>query len=407
MGIPIARVLGIEIRVSVAWVFVLAIVAVIAVGQLAAIDPDLPAPTAWILGGVVAFGFFMSSVSHDLAHAIVARRRGVAVDAIAVSFFGGSTPLDPASPDPRQDVVIAASGPAVSLGIAFVLLGLTAVTTALGEGFEPATGVLAVLVFLNLVLGLVNLVPAYPLDGGRIVRDLAWRRSGSEATGWQVAARSGRISGVIAIVAGIGILLVQGGATGAMLALTGWFLILSANALRERVRLEGLVRGRTVAEAMEPDPITVSPGLTVDTFAAQLLDRGSPLTAVPVVRGEEIVGLLGVRQVQALRRSSWTSKRVEEVMVRPPALELLAPTGSLKEGLERLYRAGLDGLPVVADGALVGVLTRSSIGGFLRALQGKTDPERGSAGGSDAPPAPPEPPGPPGPPAAPPSGTPE
>ncbi|HXG25790.1 MAG TPA: site-2 protease family protein [Candidatus Binatia bacterium] len=375
MGIPIARVLGIEIRVSLAWVVVLAIVTVIAFSQLTEIDPELSGPKGWLLGGIVAFGFFMSSLSHDLAHAIVARRRGVTVDAIAVSFFGGSTPLDPASPDPRHDVVIAASGPAISLGIAFTLLGLTTGTSALGEGFEPATGVLAVLVFLNLVLGVVNLVPAYPLDGGRIVRDLAWRRTGSEEAGWRVASRTGRLSGIVAILAGIAILLLQGGATGAMLALTGWFLILSANALRQRARLETLVRGRTVGEAMEPDPITVSPGLTVDTFAAQLLDRGTPLTAVPVVRGNEIVGLLGARQVQALRRSAWTTKRVEEVMVRPPALQLLSPSGSLKEALERLYRLGLDGLPVVADGELVGVLTRSSVGGFLRRLQGKPDPE--------------------------------
>jgi Zn-dependent protease/CBS domain-containing protein len=369
MGIPIARVFGIEIRVSLAWAIVLALVAVIAVGQLTAVDPGLSTELAWILGGVVAFGFFISSVAHDLAHAIVARRRGVEVSSIAVSFFGGSTPLDPASPDPRHDVVIAFAGPLVSIGLAAGLFALALGTSLAGGSLGAATGVLIVLVFLNLVLGAVNLVPAYPLDGGRIVRDLAWSRSGSESKGWAVAARSGRITGFVVVAVGLVVLFALEGPTGAMLALTGWFLILSANALRERVKLEDLVRGRTVADAMETDPVTVTPTLTVDTFASQLLDGSSPLTAVPVVQDERLVGLLGVRQVRTIRRDAWTTKRVEEVMVRPPKLEVLSPTGTLKDGLERVHRAGLDGLPVVDDGRLVGVLTRRSVGVLLREAQ--------------------------------------
>ena len=374
MGIPIARVFGIEIRVTMGWTVVLAVVAVIAVGQLTAVDPDLPSHLAWILGGIVAFGFFLSSVSHDLAHAIVARRRGVEVSSVLVSFFGGATPLDPTSPDPRHDVAIAASGPLTSIVIGLVLLALTAGATALGEDFSAAVGVLAVLVFLNLVLGVVNLVPAYPLDGGRIVRDLAWRRSGSERTGWSAAARTGRLSGFAVIGAGLAFLLFDGGPMGVMLALTGWFLILSANALRDRVRLDDLIGGATVAEAMETDPVTVSPSLTVDTFASQLLDGESPLTAVPVVDGDEIVGVLGVRQVRGMRRDQWLTTRVEDVMIKPPKVSFLAPDGAMKEGLERIHKAGVDGLPVVDDGKLVGMLTRLGVGTFIRGRQGKTPP---------------------------------
>jgi Zn-dependent protease/CBS domain-containing protein len=372
MGVPIARVFGIEIRVSLGWTVVLGVVAVIAVGQLTAVDPDLPSHIAWILGAVVALGFFLSSVTHDMAHAIVARRRGVAVTSILVSFFGGSTPLDPTSPDPRQDVAIAASGPIASLGIALSLLGLTAGATALGDDYSAAAGVLAVLVFLNLVLGVVNLVPAYPLDGGRIVRDLAWRRSGSERTGWRAASRSGRLSGFVVIGAGIAFLMFEPGPMGAMLALTGWFLILSANALRDRVRLDDLVGGHTVAEAMEGEPVTVSPSLTVDTFASQLLDGESPLTALPVVEGDEIVGVLGVRQVRGMRRDQWATTRVADVMVGPPKLSLLVPDGAMKDGLERIHRAGVDGLPVVEDGRLVGMLTRLGVGTFIKARQTDT-----------------------------------
>jgi len=365
MGIPIARVFGIEIRMQFGWVFVLALVAAIAVGELVVIDPSLDGPVGWLLGAVVAAGFFLSSVSHDLAHALVARRRGVDVAAIAVSFFGGATPLDPGSTNPRDDVAIAASGPLTSIGISAVLFAITvAVVAATGE-FGAVPGVLIVLVFLNLVLGVVNLVPAYPLDGGRIVRDLAWRRSGSERTGWQVAARSGRLTGFVITGVGIGYLAFEIGFTGLMIAVTGWFFVLSSNTVRDRVRLDDILGGHAVREAMDEDPPTVSPNLTVDTFASQLLDAESPIFAVPVVEGDAIVGLLGPIQIRRLRQAAWTTTRVDGVMARPPRLVLLSPDEPLRPALERIYRAGLDGLPVAVDGRLVGVLTRHGVGRFV------------------------------------------
>jgi CBS domain-containing protein len=121
---------------------------------------------------------------------------------------------------------------------------------------------------------------------------------------------------------------------------------------------------------MEPDPITVHPGLTIDTFASQLLDGQSPMTAVPVVEGERVVGLLGVGQVRRIRRDRWTQTRVEEVMAKPPKLDFLAPGDQLDDALQQLQRAGLDGMPVLEDGRLIGVLTRRSIGRMVQARKG-------------------------------------
>lgn len=394
MGIPIARIFGIEIRVQLGWVVVLALIAVVAVGQLTELNPEIEELAAWVLGAVVALGFFISSVSHDLAHALVARRRGIDVRSIAVSFFGGATPLDPTSPDPGDDVAIAASGPLVSIGIGVVLFALTLGATALGDGFSAVAGVLAVLVFLNLLLGLVNLVPAYPLDGGRIVRDLAWRRSGSERSGWRAAAMTGRLTGMMVIGVGVAYLVVEPDATGAMIALTGWFLVLSANSVRDRVKLDDLVGDHRVLDAMEPTPATVSPNLTVDTFAAQLLDGESPMTAVPVVQGDVVLGILGVGQIRRIRRSNWPNTRVEDVMATPPKMSFLAPADTLKQALERLHRSGLDGLPVLEDGRLIGMLTRRGVGRFVH---DRTETPKGpeSAKGTEAPegPTPPKDPG--------------
>lgn len=395
MGVPIARIFGIEIRVQMSWVFVLALVSVIAVGELDAIDPGLEDVVSWALGALVAAGFFISSVAHDLAHALVARRRGVEVKAIGVSFFGSATPLDPQSPIPGDDAAIAASGPLVSLGLAAGLFALTVGAIAASGEFNAAAGVLIVLVFLNLIVGLVNLVPAYPLDGGRIVRDLVWRRTGSETNGWRAAARTGRLTGMVIAGIGIAYLAFEISVTGVMIALTGWFFVMSANTVRDRLKLEEILGDRVVREAMDANPPTVTPGLTVDTFAAQLLDIESPLFAVPVVEGDAVVGILGPIQLRRMRRSDWGTTRVGDVMATPPKLTTLTPDEPMRPALERMYRAGLDGLPVLEDGKLVGVLTRQGVGRFVAKARGRLVDERDGGNGTDRP-GRPEPPAAPG-----------
>lgn len=370
LGVPIARILGIEIRVQFSWVIILALVAVIANGQLNQVDPTLGAIEAWVLGGLVALGFFASSVAHDLAHAVVARRRGIDVQSIGVSFFGGATSLDPSSSNPGDDAAIAASGPIASLLLGGVFFALMVVAIVIEGEFTAASGVLALMIFLNLVLGVLTLVPAYPLDGGRLVRDLAWRRSGSERSGWSAASQSGRLTGLAMIGFGIVLFLAGGDMTGALIALTGWFFVMSANTLRDRVRLDDLIGGRTVRDAMEPATATVSRHLTVDTFAAQLLGGESSVTAVPVVDGDAVVGILGVSQVRRLRPVELTTTRVEDVMVKPPKLVILSPADPLKQGLERIYKANVDGLPVLDDGRLVGVLTKRGVGAFIHGTPG-------------------------------------
>jgi Zn-dependent protease/predicted transcriptional regulator len=363
IGVPIARILGIEIRVQLAWILPLALVAVLAVDEIQTTSPALEPLTAWGLGAMVAAAFFLSSLVHDLVHAVVARSRGIQVSAIAVSFFGGSTPLDPTAPNPRDDLAIAASGPLASLAIA----GASGVLAVVAAGLGGDLGLLAVplvaLLVLNAILGGINLVPAYPLDGGRIIRAIAWRRTGSEVSGWRAAVLSGRISGFAGVIIGLAILLFLGSTTdGAMIALSGWFLILSARTIRDRLRVDELIGDLHVRDAMEPATITVHSGLTLDTFASQLMDGASTTTAVPVTDDDRVVGLVGLRQVNRLRRDKWPETRVGDVMVKPPRLPLLGPDDPLPTAVAGLQRANVDGLPVLADGRLVGLVTRPGVG---------------------------------------------
>jgi Zn-dependent protease len=381
IGIPIARVLGIEIRVQLGWVFVLAIIGALAVAQLQAPPARVEPAVAWLLGGLVAAGFFVSSTIHELVHALMARSRGIDVPAIAVSFFGGSTPLDPIARSARDDLAIALAGPLASLAVAAVC-GLVGVVAETVWGDASIVTILAALVVLNLLLGGVNLVPAYPLDGGRVVRALAWARSGSERAGWRAAALSGRLTGLVAIGFGFIAIAFGGQWDGAMIALSGWFLVLSARSIGDLARIEELIGGQTVGDAMEPVTVTVHRSLSLDTFADQLVDGTAATVAVPVVEDEAIVGLVGLRQVRGVRRDRWPTTRVEDVMVRPPRLTLLKPEDELAPSVAAISRALVDGLPVVGpDGRLTGILTRAGVRAFAARRRGLAGAAGGDRGG--------------------------
>jgi Zn-dependent protease/CBS domain-containing protein len=375
IGVPVARIFGIEVRVQLGWILILALIAALAVSEIESMLPALGTVATWGVGAVVAGGFFLSSAAHDLAHALVARRRGVPVPSIAVSFFGGVTAYDPSAENANDDLAIAASGPLMSLGIAGAT-GLVAAAAASQEALQVIAVVFAAMLVLNLIIGGINLVPAYPLDGGRIVRAIAWRRSGNERSGWRAASQTGQLSGFVAIGAGV-LLVLSGNVTnGAMVALSGWFLILSARTIRDRLRVEDLIGGLSVADAMDPPGATVHSGLTIDTFAGQLLDGESGVAAVPVTDGDEVVGVVGVRQVRRLRRDRWPTSRVEDVMVKPPRLTFLSPNEDLATAAGTLTKSGADGLPVMVDGRLEGMLTRRSIGRVVAERMPKTEPRR-------------------------------
>jgi Zn-dependent protease/CBS domain-containing protein len=381
-GIPIGRIAGVEIQVQVAWILVLALIAALALSQLQEVATAVAEPVRWLLAALVALGFFVSAVAHDLAHALVARSRGVTVRYILISFFGGAAPDEPSAKRPQDDFAIAVIGPAVSLLLGIVLAIAAYGSAALGGPVaDAASPLLYVIAVLNLLLGGVNLVPAYPLDGGRLVRDAAWWRSGDEKVGWKVAARIGRLTAFMLL--GLGLLWAAIGDTGngAFIAISGWFLFLSARAIRERVRVDELIGDLHVEDAIERDVPSIGPGLTLDTFAQQLLGEETPTTVVPVMRDDELLGVVGVAQVRRIAESRWPATRVEDVMLKPPRLVMLAPGDTLLSGFERIRRARSDGLPVIGPDGLVGLLTLRSIGAIVRQRMGGPPAASAAIGG--------------------------
>jgi Zn-dependent protease/predicted transcriptional regulator len=365
-GVPVARLFGFEVRLHLSWIFIVAIVTVTVAGRLTEFQPTIDPALAWAIGLVGSLGFMLTVIAHELAHAVAARRDGAEATSIVVHFIGSPTAVDVVASSPRAEAIVALAGPLASAAIGAVLAALAFVMLAAAGPFGPVADVLVIVGALDLILAGVSLMPAFPLDGGRLVRAAAWARTHDQRAGTRVAGAVGRWSGRLLLIVGLGIILAGDTLDGIMIGLVGWFLMASARSVERWLVLDDLVQGIRVGEAMEQQLETVSPQLTLDTFASSILD-GSVGPALPVVHDDLVVGIVGLAQVRAIPQRSWPSTRTEDVMVGGDDLPQAAPDERLTVALERLRRSHLDGLPVLDGTTLRGVLTRRSIAQILHA----------------------------------------
>ena len=364
-ALPIARLFGFEIRVHVSWAIILAVIAVTVVTQVGTMAPESSAALRWTLGAVVAGAFLISALAHELGHAIAARRFGAPGKTVVIYFFGGAATPTLEMKTPREEIVAALAGPLVSLLIGAILMAVARLGSALGGDAPEIVGQVALVVgVLNLALGLVNLLPAFPLDGGRVARAIGWARTGEPERGLRVAARVGRWIGIGLGVVGVVLILTMDSADGLMVALAGWFLVSSSRAVERTAAVDALLRGLRVGDVMDREVKSVPAGLTLDTFAAQVLDL--PGGSLPVVDGMNLVGVLGERQVRRVRRDKWSATRAGDLMTAAAGLPAIDPETTLRAAIDHLHRMGLDGLPVLEAGRLAGVVTRRAVAEAIR-----------------------------------------
>jgi Zn-dependent protease/CBS domain-containing protein len=377
-GLPVGRVFGIEVRVSFAWAFLLAVVTFIGSQQAAASAPELGVPLQWLVGLLVAAVFLATVVAHELTHALVGRRFGVPTSGITLDFIGGLAPLSIEASRPRDELAIALAGPLVSLGVALVSLPVALIAGTSGSAAGGVAGGVLVVGGLNLLIAALSLLPGMPLDGGRAVRALAWARSGDRYQAAMATARVGRLAGWATVGVGVALAFADMITGGLLVLCLGWLLITGGKTLDKRLRLELLLQGASVSDATRSEVPRVDPALTVDTFAARL-EGDEGYTCLPVMEGDTPLGVIGARRLQRLGRARYAATRAADVMASPPAARFLAPGEDLWPAVEMMDRQGLDGLAVVADGRFQGMVTRESIGDLILRRTGGVEPA-GSTG---------------------------
>jgi Zn-dependent protease/CBS domain-containing protein len=358
----LGRIADIAIGIHYTWLFAFGLVAwSLAGGFFPANYPGWDPATYWLLGIGCALALFGSVLVHELSHSLVARARGQAVRGITLFIFGGISNLETESEEPRDEFIISIVGPLTS----FVLAALFWLALkALSPGNSPLGAALAYLALINLLLGGFNLVPGFPLDGGRVLRSIVWAVSGSLRRATDIASFVGQGVGWLLILWGVSRIFGGDFLGGLWIAFIGWFLNNAAEATRQQQALNENLRGISAARLMNPHPPVASPEMAVQEFVFdRVLRQGE--RAVLVADGRRLLGIVSITDAKRLPQEAWAGMPVREIMTQVP-LKTVSADADLNAALKLLVDGTLNQLPVVDDGQVVGLLSRSDILRFLQ-----------------------------------------
>jgi Zn-dependent protease/predicted transcriptional regulator len=383
-GVHIGRIFGINIQIDWSWVFIFLLVTwSLAVGLFPSWHPDWSPALSWVVALSASILFFASVLIHELAHSLVAKAKGLPVRRIILFLFGGVSNIEREPPSPKAEFIITIVGPVTSLALgAFFLMlsrfSIGGLSTVLPESSEmvsqlsPLSTLLLWLGSINILLGIFNLIPGFPLDGGRVLRSLLWMATGSlrKATRW--ASGTGQAIAWIFIVTGVVMIFGAqipffgtGLINGLWLILIGWFLNGAAIAGYRQIVIRDLLEDVPVERLMRSEVPVVPPDLSVSDLVYQWI-IGTDERAFPVLAGERLVGLVCLEDARKLPREAWNSTTVEQIMTRAEQLDVVSPREDANEAFEKLTRRDVRQVPVIQDGHLVGLLRRRDIVKWLQ-----------------------------------------
>jgi Zn-dependent protease/CBS domain-containing protein len=369
--IKLGRIAGIEIGLHYSWFIIAVLIVFSLVAHFHGVDPEWAGGVVWAAAAVTGVLFFAALLLHELAHSLVAKSRGLRVRAITLFALGGVSQIEGEAPDAKSEFWIAIVGPLTSVIIGVLLLG----AARLGgwrPQTEPDTPVVAVLLWLgyiNLILAAFNMIPGYPLDGGRVLRSLIWWITGNVERSTRWAARAGKAVGLVFILFGLFRFFVGANLGGLWLAFIGWFLLDAAQASYAQVALAAGLRDRSVADLMERHCVRVEAYLSLRDFVDEyLLHSGS--RCFVVAQDNRTVGLVTAAETRKVSREDWPQTSIQSVMQPLDQLRTIPPEMPVVKALELMSREHLRQLPVVSQGKLQGIFSLAQVSRFLQLHSG-------------------------------------
>jgi Zn-dependent protease len=364
-AIPLGRILGIPIGLDYSWFLIFALLTwTLAVGYFPSQFPNWPAAQYWMVGAMTALMMFASVLLHELGHSVVALHYKIPVRRITLFIFGGLAQIASEPPSPWSDFAVAIAGPIVSFALAALFLMLKPVAAA----SLPFFALVSYLAMINAVLAIFNLIPGFPLDGGRVLRSIVWGATKDMRRATFVAAQVGRFFSFLFILLGVWQMLGGNLFNGLWIAFIGWFLGNAALAQLQMQTTQSLLAGYRVSSAMSRDCHVVSP----NTVLQQIVDDhilGAGQRCLLVGSNGNIVGLLTLHRLKETLRSEWPTTTAAQCMVPLEQLKWVAPDTELWQALEQMARDGVNQLPVMANGQLVGMVRREDVISMLRTLE--------------------------------------
>ncbi len=361
-SIRLGKILGIPIEVNYSWIFVFILFIYLLGGQFDSVYPAWSSPHKWAIAVITTVLFFLSVLAHELSHSVLAVNKGIPVRGITLFIFGGVSQLAHEARRPLTEFLIAVVGPATSLLLGIVLAFLWYLTRGASSSLSA---VLFTLFAINLSLGIFNMLPGFPLDGGRVLRAALWGLTGSYWRATQIAVRAGQVIGGLMVVSGVMILAIMGELQGIWFALVGGFLFSAATVTYRQERVRESLRSISVADVMTTDWFNL-PGDT---------PLGAPMVTRGLYGGEGILGVLVDGQIKGIvtRRhmartpaSSSPFTTLAQIMLPLSVLASVGPEDGMFDALEQMEAERLDRLAVVRNGLLLGFVSRLEARRFLR-----------------------------------------
>jgi len=364
MSIKIGRLLGIPIRIDISWLVIFALI----VYSLGAVyfpqtHPNFSKAMDWLGGVIAALLLFASVLLHELMHSYVAKKNGLPVGGITLFIFGGVSQLMEEPRTPEVELKMAIAGPATSIILGLVLM---AMARAVGNASNSlANAVLGYLGLINITLGIFNLIPGFPLDGGRVLRAILWGSLNNLDKATRIAASIGQGFGYLFILGGFLIMLTGQFLSGLWLVFIGWFLNNAAQQSYQQVILRKALSGVDVHRVMTTDFPHVEPETTIDSFVHDYLLKYD-YSAFPVSEGENLIGIITVNEVRNIPRETWHDVKVREIVQPPDAERTIDENDDAFDALIHMAQGNSPRLLVIHDGKLRGMVTQDSIINIVR-----------------------------------------
>jgi Zn-dependent protease/predicted transcriptional regulator len=364
-GFSLGRWFGLEIRIDYSWLIIFTLVLwSFSAGVFPARVPGMSPATYLVMGLSGTLLFFLSVLLHEISHSLVAEAKGIPVDGITLFVFGGMAHTRTEFEKPGDEFLIAAAGPLASFGIA----GALALVARVGPSFGAGAAVVAVasyLALLNLILAVFNLLPGFPLDGGRLFRAAVWKVTGDLTRATRLASRGGRLLAYLLMAVGV-LQIVAGGLIGGIwMIFIGWFVRSAAESSYLQQVLRSRLAGVEVRDVMSAEVQAVPAELTIREFVDAFVFRGRH-ESFPVLDDGRPVGTVGFRQIDRVPRKDWDHRTVEATMTPLDEASLVTPETGMIEAMEKLQHSGRGQLLVLEGGVLVGIVTSGDVSRWIR-----------------------------------------
>ena len=362
--IKLFKLFGFEVRIDLSWLIIAALITwSLADGLFPYLYPGLETETYWFMGIVGALGLFVSIVAHEFCHSLVARRFGMPMKGITLFIFGGVAEMGDEPPTAKAEFLMAIVGPlsSIAIGVIFYLIHLYGNSAGWNT---PINGVIYYIAYINGILAAFNLVPAFPLDGGRVLRSILWGVKGNMRWATRVSSAIGSAFGIGLIILGV-FEFIRGNIIGGVwMFLIGLFLRSAAQMSYQQLLVRKALEGESVRRFMNANPVSVQDSLTVEQLVEEYIYKYH-YKMFPVMSGDKLVGCITTRQVKEIPREKWDSETIREAASPCLPENTIPPQTDAVKALAMMNQSGVSRLLVVERDHLVGVVTLKDLLDFF------------------------------------------